>query len=148
MACSQPQRRCRRQDQRPWTQAHQRVVVVLLLVEPVTPDVPLLDGVELVEPDEPVPVAPIELVLPVVPLLPVVVSELVLPEVELGLVLLEPVVVDGVVVVLLEELVEPGPAPVVSRLLHALRERAATTARTAAVAWVRDVFIRKLLGWL
>ena len=129
------------------------VVVPVLLVEPVTPDVPLplepvLEGDEPDEPDEPVPVAPIELVLPVVPLLPVVVSELVLPLVELGLVLLEPVVVDGVVV-LLEELVEPVPAvPVLSRLLHALRERAATTARTAAVAWVRDVFIRKLLGWL
>jgi hypothetical protein len=134
------------------------VVVVLLLVEPETPDelpVPIeplplvLPLVPPLEPDEPVPVAPIELV---PPLLPVVVSELplALPVVELGLVLLEPrpalPELDGEVVLL--ELVEPDPAaPVLSRLLHALRERAATTARTAAVAWVRDVFIRKLLGW-
>jgi hypothetical protein len=136
-------------------------VVVVLLVEPVTPEVPLPLvlplvplplmlplpvelGLDPLEPDEPVPVAPIELVLPVVPLLPVVVSLLpLLPVVVLGLVLLEPVV-DGVVV-LLDELVPA--APVLSRLLHALRERAATTARTAAVTWVRDIFIRKLLGW-
>jgi hypothetical protein len=120
------------------------VVVVLLLVEPVVPpSEPVLPVVPPVEPElepEPVPLAPMELV-PPLPLLPVVVSVLlevepVPPE--------EPVVLDGLVVLL--ELLDPVPAPEpavpASRLLHALSERAATTARAATVACVRDVFIR------
>jgi hypothetical protein len=130
-------------------------VVVVLLVEPVTPPVePLVLGLVLglvleLEPVLPLLGPPIELVLPLVlggePVLAVE-SVLLLPLV-LGVVpavLLEPVpLVEGVVV--LEELVEPGaPAePVVaSRLLQALSERAATTARVAAAHCVRDVFIR------
>ena len=120
----------------------------MLLVEPVTPPVlglelleleSVLLGVELGLPDlDPLLVLgpPIELVLPLllgdVPLLPLV-SALVLGVVPA--VLPEPVpLVEGDVVLLLEELVDPGaPAdPVVSRLLQALSERAATTARVAA----------------
>jgi hypothetical protein len=117
---------------------------VVLLVDPVTPPVdPLLLGLELLELEsellgvelelpelDPLPVLgpPIELVLPLLP-----VSEPVLGLVPA--VLLEPVpLVEGGVVVLLEELVEPGaPAdPVVARFSQALSERAATTATVAA----------------
>ena len=120
---------------------------MVLLVEPVTPPVdPLvlglelesvLLGVELELPElEPLPVLgpPIELVLPLgdEPLLPLPVLGVV------PAVLLEPVPapvppLDGEVV-LPDELVEPGaPAePVASRLLQALSERAATTAKVAA----------------
>ena len=92
---------------------------------------------------EPVPEPPIDLVLPgVVPLL-LVVSLLLdpLPAVlpVLGLVL-EPMVLDGLVV-LLEEL-EPGVA---SRLLQAPSERAAAKVSVATAIWVREVFIGKLL---
>lgn len=86
------------------------MLVVVLLVEPDTP--PVLLSVE------PVPVLPIELVLPLVPAaLPVD-----------GLVLEGPGLVEGVVE---EELVEPDGPVVPSRLLQALSERAATTARVA-----------------
>lgn len=146
----------------------QRVVVVLLLVEPVTPDVlpgavdpvplellaspPLVPPVALGEPlVEPVPGPPMELVLPV-ELLPVVVSVLLLPLAVLGLVLgvvlgvVAALSVDGVVVVvvLLDEVDEPA-APVSSRLVQAPSDRAATTVRAAAAVWVKDIFIGKLL---
>jgi hypothetical protein len=150
--------------------AHQRVVVVELLVEPVTPEappmelpVPVLPLLPVVpEPDAPVepvlpdpvaplPVAPMELVPPVeplpvlpVPALPVVPEPLVLlPAVEP--VLPEPVL-DGAV-----ELVDPVPEPAAppaspeSGLLQALRESAATTARAAKVPCFRDVFMRNSL---
>ena len=125
----------------------------MLLVDPVTPPVdPLELGLELLELEsellgdelelpelDPLPVLgpPIELVLPLllgdVPLLPLPVSALVLGLVPAVLLELVPLVGGGVVV-LLEELVEPGaPAdPVVARLSQALSERAATTATVAA----------------
>ena len=118
---------------------HYFVVVVVLLVEPVTPPVePLLDEPL---PDEPEPDDPMELVLP--PLLDGL-PLAVLPDEPMLLPLPLP---DGLV---LELLVDPEPAapeePVApSRLLQALSERAATTARVAAAHCVRDVFIRKLL---
>jgi hypothetical protein len=103
------------------------VEVVVVLVEPVTPPAePELVSVELVGGE--VPLLPMELVLPVVP---------------------EPVdpvpPVDGLVEglgVVVDEPVEPVEPVVASRLLHALNERAATTARVAAAHWVKDVFIR------
>jgi hypothetical protein len=123
---------------------------VVPLVEPVTPPVdPLLLGLELLELEsvllgveleppelDPVLGPPIELVLPLLlgdePLLPLPVLGVV------PAVLLEPVpapmpLLEGEVV-LLDEPVDPGaPAePVVSRLLQALSESAATTARVAA----------------
>lgn len=101
--------------------------------------------------DEPVPVAPIELVLPLpVPLL-------VSLEVPLAVLpVLEPVLPvpaamplpDGLVDGLVEELVVPEPAPpeaVVSFLLQAPRERAAATATMATAVLVRDVFMQELL---
>lgn len=98
--------------------------MVVLLVDPVTPPVESLEELP------PVLGPPMELVLPEVPPLP---DGLVLPAV-----LLDPEpepmpLPEGLVV--LEELVEPVPAPVPavpSRLLQALSERAATTARVAA----------------
>ena len=135
--------------------SHQRVVVVVLLVDP--------DGL-VVEPELEPAGPPIELVLPLVPLpeapeLPLVVVSVLLPPLVLPLPLAvlpdpdepepEPLV-DGVV---LEELVEPldpvepvelgvepveplepvAPVPVApSRLSQALSVRAATTARVAA----------------
>jgi hypothetical protein len=131
------------------------VVVVELGVDELMPE--LLLPVE-PEPVEPEPLAPIELVpplplvepepladvsvllLPVLPVEPLPPAVLLEPEPE-------PPLVDGLVL----ELVEPVPlplAPVVpalSRLLHAPRDRAATTASTAAAVWVIDVFIRNSL---
>lgn len=130
-----------------------------LLIVPALPVVPVpVDGVALDEPDvpleplvEPVPVAPMEDVppVPLVSLLAVPVP-LVLGDVELALpvmlpVLPElPVVVDGVV---LDELVAPvDPAvPLSVPRWQALRDRAATTARTAVAVWVMVVFIRNSL---
>jgi hypothetical protein len=45
------------------------------------------------------------------------------------------------------EALEPE-APASSRLEQAPRDRAATTARTAAVVWVIDFFMGKLLEWV
>lgn len=112
--------------------------------------VPLPDSVALPETEPPVPVAPIELVPLVVEPGVVVVSVLAVPELFMEL---EPVVVEGVVDEV-EELVDgavPGVVLVVedvvldSRFVQAPSERAATTATAAAVAWVRVIFIRKLL---
>jgi hypothetical protein len=139
------------------------VVVVVLLVEPVGPDMlpaePLPDEEPVVPPLEPLPVVeplplapgpPIELVLPVVPpLLPVVVSLLLLlPVVPAVLPLDGDGVVaalpdDGLVVVLLDELDDGGV--LASRFVQAPSDRAAATVRTAAAHCVRDIFIRKLL---
>jgi hypothetical protein len=135
----------------------QRVVVVLLdvLGEGVVLLELLLVSPELLElgvlelEDEPVPAAPIELVLPVVPELP----RLALPLVELGDVLLLPMalVLPGVLElpvveegdVVEDELVEPVVVPVSVRFVQAPSEKAATMARAAHV--VLDAFIRKLL---
>lgn len=97
----------------------------------------------------PVPVAPIELVLPElgvdddVSLEAVPVDEPVVPALPLMLPL-----VDGDVLEL-PVVVEPGVPPaepvVVPWRLQADRETAATTARAAAAAWVRVIFIRELL---
>lgn len=113
-------KRCRHEDA--IADAHQRVGVPLLLVEPVTPP-----AEPLAEPLPLVPGPPIELVLPEVPPLP---EGLVVPAV-----LPEPVPLpEGLVV--LEELVEPvppvEPAVPASRLSQALSERAATMAKVAA----------------
>ncbi|HTH77435.1 MAG TPA: hypothetical protein VL593_00555 [Ramlibacter sp.] len=130
------------------TQLHQRVVDD----EPVELDAPPMDGdaVELLV-SLPVPVAPIELV----PLdeVPGVVSVLALPVV-VPLLLMEPpepVVVDGDVDAVDEvEGGEPGVVVVVeavldSRFVHAPSDRAAATASTPAVIWVRVNFIRNSL---
>lgn len=161
MAGGQAQRCDDRQGQGRSTQGHQRVVDdELEPVEPVELDAPPIDGdaVELVVslpdvlpvelPDvEPVPVAPIELV-PPVPLVPGEVLALPLREPE-------PVVVDGDVDAVdeLVDGVEPGVVVLLvvdevvldSRFVHAPSERAATTASTPAVTWVRVIFIRELL---
>lgn len=132
----------------------QRVGVLVLgvvpeLLPPITkPEVPAPVEGDPAEPLPLVPLPPIELVLPVVPPLPlVVVSLLVVPLVEppvLPAVLPVPEPeLDGVVVLLLDEL-EPGVAAS-SRLLHALSVSPATTASVATVTCVRDVFIGKLL---
>jgi hypothetical protein len=63
----------------------------------------------------------------------------------LGLVLAVLGLVGDDLLLLLDEPVAPGPpaAPVVaSRLLQALSERAATTAKVAAAHCVKDIFIR------
>ena len=145
MARGQPQRRRHRQGQHAVTHSHhshhshQRVADAAeapgLAIEPE----------ELVEP---VPVAPMELVLPgvddevsleAVPVLePVVLPMLAEPLVEPGVVL-EPVVVEPVPL-------EPVAVPVPWRL-HADRDRAAATEITATVAWVKVIFIGKLLLW-
>src|SRR4051812_27380924 len=148
MARGQSQRRCRRQDQRPFTKRHQRDVEVLLLepvpvlpvvepdvlgvVELLEPDV--LGVVELVEPDvlgvvelvePPVPVAPIEDVLPVLPLAVVSLLVPVLPVVVLGVLLALPlrlpVPLEPGVVLELELLVAPVPLvpPALSARWHA-----------------------------
>jgi hypothetical protein len=119
------------------------VEVVLLLVDslglvvpPLVPEVP-------VEPIEPVPPAEpllLSLLLPVVVLAP----EPLVPAVEPML----PLVPDGLAPD--EELVEPVPpavpaVPPPPCLLHAVSERAATTASTAVAVLVSVVFIRKLL---
>jgi hypothetical protein len=136
----------------------QRVVVVLLdvldegvvLLELLVSLLLELGVLELLM--EPVPEAPIELVLPVVPEVP----RLALPLVEPGDVLLLPMalVLPGVVVLLelvsrfavvegvvVDELEEVAGAP--SRFVQAPSEKAATIARAAHV--VLDAFIRKLL---
>ena len=133
----------------------------MLLVEPVTPDVPAVEPLELLSVEEPVvppveplpvleplpaPGPPIELVLPVVPpLLPVVVSlfPAVLP-VD-GVVAALPD--DGLVVVVLLEELDVGGA-LASRFVQAPSDRAATTVSAAAAHCVRDIFIRKLLEGL
>jgi hypothetical protein len=116
------------------------VLDVLLLVSPE----PLLELGVLELLVEPVPDAPIELVLPEEPMLPLeelgdvllLPMALVLPGVEEL-----PVVDDGEVVD--EELVEPVVLPVSVRFVQAPSEKAATMARAAHV--VLDAFIRKLL---
>jgi len=102
----------------------------------------------LVLPVEPVPVAPIELVPELEPGV-VVLLVLAVPE---PLSVAEPLVEPGVVEAV-DEFVEGvvGDVLVVedvvldSRFVQAPSERAATTARAAAAAWVRVIFIRKLL---
>jgi hypothetical protein len=151
---------------------HQRVVVVAVLVEPVTPEVPPIElpvpvvplpeaPVVLLEVSlpvvPPVPDAPIELVPPVVPpvvpLAPAAVSVLlpVVPPVVPAVLPVEPgmpdvpdvpAVLDGLVVVLDEVAELPAPAPASSFLPQALRDRAPTMASAAAAVWVRDIFIR------
>jgi hypothetical protein len=129
------------------------VVVLLVVVEPVTPDVlPVLDVSEL----PPVPEAPIELLPPVepVPLAPAVVSDgdepllAVPPVVPLVLPVAPAVVdglvlgvdaVDGVLVVVLEVVL----LSLASFLEQAPSDRAAATANTAAAVLVREVFIRE-----
>lgn len=117
-------------------QRHHWVVVVELGVELLGLDVgPVVKPpVEpLLLPAEPVPAPPIELVLPEE--LPVLVS---LPLEPLPAVLPVLGLVPGLVLLLDE--VEPVPA-VPSRLLQALRERAAATAMVATAICVRDVFM-------
>lgn len=136
------------------------VVVVVLLVEPVTPPVdpgvvvvslPLVPGppmAPLPEPAVPLPVVPLPAVpLVVVSALPLAVP-LVLPLVPA--VLPEPVLPVPAGLVVLDELVEPvAPVepvePVVSCLSQALSERAPTRASIAVAHCFIDVFIRKLL---
>jgi hypothetical protein len=143
IASGQSQRCSHRQDQRAFTQSHYLVALAA--------DALPVAGLVL-EPLEPVPVAPIELVplelgeddevsldaVPVEPveLLPMLAEPLPL---EPGVVLALPVVLEPVP---LEPVVEPGPPP---PRLQADNESAATTERMAAVAWVRVIFIRKLL---
>jgi hypothetical protein len=130
--------RCGHQHRGARAHWHYFVVVVVLLVEPVGPDMlplePLLVSLpELVLPGDVldelplVPGPPIELVLPV-PLLPVLSLLLPMPAVLLlpGELLELP---DGLVVVL-DELEVLGGVP--SRLLQAPSERAAMTVRVAA----------------
>lgn len=136
--------------------------VVPVPVEPVVPpgvDVELLlvSGVVVLPLVEPVPVAPIDDVLPGVALPVVEPVLLVLPVVVLGDVELAaplrlplpvpllPVVVDGVVE---EELDAPVPDVPASLRWHAPRERAAATARTAVAVWVNVVFMRNSLNWV
>jgi hypothetical protein len=133
------------------------VVVVAVLVELETPDVSPGVPLAVAPVVDPVPEAPIELVLPGVPVLPLVLAVppmLAEPLVPLPLVpaVLElPVVappdVEGVVValrsVVLDVLDDVVGAPVSSRLVQAPRETAATSARAAHE--VRDAFIRELL---
>ena len=121
--------------------------VALELVLPL-PVLPLMLPVALPE-VEPVPVAPIEDV-PPLELGVLEVSVLALPVV-VPLPLIEPVVDDGDVDEV-EELVEGVPGVVVvvddvldSRLVQAPSERAAVTAKAAAVTWVKVIFIGKLL---
>jgi hypothetical protein len=134
---------------------HQRVVaeapadgvvaVALLVLESVLP-VALPET----EPEPVVPVAPID----VVPLVLGVVVVLVLavpvplsdddPLVEPGVVDAVEELVDGddgVVLFVVEDVVDS----LVSRLVQAPRDRAATTARAAPAAWVRVIFIRNSL---
>jgi hypothetical protein len=91
-----------------------------------------------------VPGPPIELVLPLLlgdepPLLAV---SLLLVPLLLGLVLAVLGLVGDDLLLLLDDAPGPPAAPVVaSRLLQALSERAATTARVAVAHWVRDIFI-------
>ncbi|NKE66010.1 hypothetical protein RAMLITH_09275 [Ramlibacter sp. RBP-2] len=140
---------------------HQRVVVVAVLVEPVTPEVllsvpvvplpeapavPPVAPVPVVPVEPPVPDAPIELVPPVVPLAPAAVSVLlpvVPPVVPAVLLELDVSAVAGGGVVVLDEVAElPAPAPASSFLPQALSDRAPTMASAAAAVWVRDIFIR------
>lgn len=145
---------------------------MVLLVEPVTPEVllsvpavplpeapvvPLEASLPVVPAVLPVPDAPIELVppvVPVVPLAPAVLSVLlpvvppVAPAVLPVVVSVEldvpdvPAVLDGLVV-LLDEVAElPASAPASSFLPQALSDRAPRIASTAAALWVRDIFIR------
>jgi hypothetical protein len=129
--------------------ATQRVVVVAVLVELETPDVspgvPLAVAPVVPEPVAPEPVvdpepeAPIELVLPGVPVEPLALVSLpvvALPEVDGVVVTLRSVVV-------LEVLDEVVGVAASSRLVQAPRETAATSARAAHE--VRDAFIGKLL---
>jgi len=111
--------------------------VVLPLVDPVTPDeLPVPAAPELVPPEDPLLL--LSLLLP--PLLP----ELLVPEPEVPLepMLLLPEEPDG-----LDELlpVPPAGVPLPPCLLHAVRDRAATTASTAVAVLVRVVFIRNSL---
>jgi hypothetical protein len=94
-----------------------------------------------------VPEAPIELVLPELPMVPLVeLGEVLLLPIALVLpgVELLPVVEEGEVVE--DELVEPVVVPVSVRFVQAPSEKAATIARAAHV--VLDAFIRKLLEGL
>jgi hypothetical protein len=122
-------------------------VVVAVLVEletpEVSPGVPLavapVEPEPVVEPElvDPEPEAPIELVLPGVPVEPLVPAVLPLPVVALPEV--EGVVVALRSVVVLEVLDDVVGVPASSRLVQAPRETAATSARAAHV--VRDAFI-------
>jgi hypothetical protein len=151
----QRQRERCRQDQDPIATPHQRVEVVELGDELVAPPLEseLLDGEVLLpeldpvlpelEPLPLVPGPPIELVLPLLlgdePLLAV---SLLLEPLLLGLVLAVLGLVGDDLLLLLDDAPGPPAAPVVaSRLLQALSERAATTARVAVAHWVRDIFI-------
>jgi len=145
--------------------------VLVALVEPVTPEVlpavpdpvVLLASLPVVLPVEPVPLEPMELV-PPEPVVPLVVVSVLLPVVPpvvpavlplvlgvLGLLGLPVPAVDGLVVVLDDELevpVLPLPAVPASCLPQAASDKAATTVKAAAAVWVRDIFIRKLLRGL
>jgi hypothetical protein len=126
-------------------------VVVVLLVELETPEESLgeplaVEPEPVVEPEpepvvEPEPEAPIELVLPGVPVEPLVPAVLPLPVVALPEV--EGVVVALRSVVVLDVLDEVVGVPVSSRLVQAPSETAATSASAAHV--VRDAFIRNSL---
>jgi hypothetical protein len=156
VAARKPQRQRCRQHQDPIATPHQRVDVVELGDELVAPPLEpeLLDGEVLLpeldpmlpelEPLPLVPGPPIELVLPLLlgeepPLLAV---SLLLEPLLLGLVLAVLGLVGDDLLLLLDDAPGPPAAPVVaSRLLQALSERAATTARVAVAHWVRDIFI-------
>jgi hypothetical protein len=87
-------------------------------------------------------VVPIEPVLGL--LLEVVSLELVPPLVPPAVEPMLPALPEGLALPVVPEVPPPVP-PAPPPLLHALSERAATTAITAMAAWVRDVFIRNLL---
>ena len=148
-------RRSGRERQEALARRPQRVGVLVLgvvpeLLPPITkPEVPEPVEADPAEPLPLVPLPPIELVLPVV--LPLVavslpVAPLVEPPVLPAVLPVPGPELDGVVVLLLDEL-EPG-VPAASRLLHALSESPATTASVTTATCVRDVFIGKLLWGL
>jgi hypothetical protein len=157
MAAGQSQCQSRGEQQSARADRHHFVVVDVVVVELVTPPVPLVVPVAPgVLPDDvsvplvlpgvpPVPEAPIELLPPVLPV-PVVEPLAVVSVLDVLPVLpVAPAVVDGLVdgveavdgVVVVVEVV----LSVLSFFVQAPSERAATIASAAAAVWVRDVFM-------
>jgi hypothetical protein len=159
VAGRQRQQGRRREHHGAITQFHQRVVELAPLIDDEA--VPL-GGVadEELEPVvvsvlepllvDPVPVAPIDDV-PPAPVVPPLAVVSLLPDMEP--LPLAPAVVDGVVELVLPVVVDDVPVPLapvvvpVPGLLHAPSERAATTQRAAAVAWVSVFFMEYSLGF-
>jgi hypothetical protein len=139
----QAQRHTGRQAQRHCTHQHQRVGVPVLPVEPVgldelpEPLLPLPEDPMELEPDDPLGLVLLlepEPAVPLEPLLPVP---------------LEPLLPEGLDGLVLDEELEPVPAPVPAVpppcRSHAPSERAAMTVSTAPAVLVRFVFIRNSL---